>query len=266
MENNIKLIATDLDDTLLNDNSEISDYNKNILKRLMDRGIEVVIATGRPVEAMKSFAVRLENNNDSVVFNGAMVVDGDFNCAFSSPLEKEIVLDIINIYKTKYINDTSLNIYYFKDYIVDKADFKYKTNTEIVYKENKIIGLENFNIEMDVYKMVILGDRHVLNEAKKELSRFNIHTSFSNPNFLEILSFNSNKANALKWICDKKGIDRNNVMAFGDNYNDIEMIEFAGIGVAMENAENDLKEKANYIAYNNNKNGVGIFLKEFFNL
>lgn len=66
----------------------------------------------------------------------------------------------------------------------------------------------------------------------------------------------------MTWLCDKKGIDRENVIAFGDNYNDIEMIEFAGIGVAMENAEDILKQSADYIALTNEDDGVGKFLKE----
>ena len=79
---------------------------------------------------------------------------------------------------------------------------------------------------------------------------------------MEVLASGINKGTALKWLCDKKGIDRENVIAFGDNYNDIEMIEFAGIGVAMENAEDILKQSADYIALTNEDDGVGKFLKE----
>ncbi len=83
---------------------------------------------------------------------------------------------------------------------------------------------------------------------------------------MEILRDGINKGSALKWLCDKKGIKRENVIAFGDNYNDIEMIEFAGVGVAMENGEEELKKSADYIALNNNDDGVGKFLKDFLNL
>ena len=93
-----------------------------------------------------------------------------------------------------------------------------------------------------------------------------VHTSFLHTNFLEILRDGINKGSALKWLCDKKGIKRENVIAFGDNYNDIEMIEFAGVGVAMENGEEELKKSADYIALNNNDDGVGKFLKDFLDL
>ena len=267
MNNNIKLIATDLDGTLLNDNTKITDYNKTILKKLMDNGIEIVIATGRPISSMDFYYKELQNNSESIVFNGAMVVNKSFNCIFSSPLENSIVSNIINLYKEKYVNDTSLNIYSIKEYIVAKDNFKFQTHTEKIDIKNKVIGLENFNNNMEVQKMIILGENNILIDIKKDIDNlFTVHTSFSDPHYLEILSANSNKANALKWLCHKKGIDRENVIAFGDNYNDIEMIEFAGVGVAMGNAEDVLKQRANYIADTNNNNGVGVFLKDFFNL
>ena len=265
--NNIKLIATDLDGTLLNNESEITNYNKNILKKLMDNGIEVVIATGRPIGSMNFYYEELQNNSESIVFNGAMVVDNNFNCIFSNPLKKDIAEKIINLYKEKYINDTSLNIYSIQKYIVAKDNFKIQTHTEKVDKKNKIVGLENFNDDIEAQKIIILGENEILIDIKNTIdSLFTVHTSFSNPNFLEILSDNTNKANALKWLCAKKGIDRNSVIAFGDNYNDIEMIEFAGVGVAMGNAEDNVKKNAKYIADTNNNNGVGVFLKDFFNL
>ncbi|MEI0531636.1 Cof-type HAD-IIB family hydrolase [Brachyspira pilosicoli] len=267
MNNNIKLIATDLDGTLLNDAAEITDYNKTILRKLIDNGIEVVIATGRPIFSMNFYYKELDNNSESIVFNGAMVVDKKFNCIFTNPLKKDIAEKIINLYKEKYINDTSLNIYSIQKYIVAKDNFKIQTHTEKVDKKNKIVGLENFNDSIEAQKIIILGENDVLLDVKKNIDKlFTVHTSFSNPNFLEILSENANKANALKWLCSKKGIDRKNVIAFGDNYNDAEMIEFAGIGVAMGNAEDDVKENAKYIADTNDNNGVGVFLKDFFNL
>ena len=267
MNDNIKLIATDLDGTLLNEDSKITDYNKTILNKLMDRGIEIVIATGRPIYSMDFYYKELENNSESIVFNGAMVADKNFNCIFSSPLENNIVYNIINLYKEKYMNNTSLSIYSLKEYIVAKNDFKFKTHTEKINKKNKIIGLENFNNNVKVQKMIIFGDNDILIDVKKNIDNlFTVHTSFSDPHFLEILAANTNKANALKWLCNKKCIDRSSVMAFGDNYNDMEMIEFAGVGVAMGNAEDNVKKNAKYITDTNNNNGVGIFLKDFFNL
>ena len=267
MNNNIKLIAIDLDGTLLNEDAKISDYNKNIITKLIDKGIDIVIATGRPIFSMDFYYKELQNNSESIVFNGAMVVNKSFNCIFNSPLENSIVSNIINLYKEKYINYTSLTLYSMKEYIVAKDNFKFQTYTEKFDKENKIIGLENFNDNIKIQKIIIFGENDILINIKQTIDKlFTVHTAFSNPNFLEILSINTNKANALKWLCDKKGIDRKNVIAFGDNYNDIEMIEFAGIGVAMENAESYVKKNAKYIADTNNNNGVGTFLKDFFNL
>ena len=128
------------------------------------------------------------------------------------------------------------------------------------------IGLHNIE-KFEFSKMLFIGDREVLEKLQDEIREtIKVHTSFSHTNFLEILRYGINKGSALKWLCDKKGIKRENVIAFGDNYNDIEMIEFAGIGVAMENGEEELKKSADYIALNNNDDGVGKFLKDFLDL
>lgn len=74
------------------------------------------------------------------------------------------------------------------------------------------------------------------------------------------------KGSALRWLCERKGINRNQVIAFGDNYNDIEMLEYAGVGVAVENAEEEVKLKADYICLSNDNDGVGKFLEDFLSL
>ena len=112
-----------------------------------------------------------------------------------------------------------------------------------------------------------MGERNILENFKEEIdSNFDVHTCYSGSNFLEVISKYSSKGNSLKWICEKKGISLDNAAAFGDNFNDIEMIEYAGIGVAMANAEEMVKQKANYTTLSNEEDGVGNFLKNVFEL
>ena len=99
MKNNIKLIATDLDGTLLNDDTKITDYNKYILKKLADKGIEIVIATGRPISAMDFYYKELQNNSESIVFNGAMIVDKKL---------REVVINYTPLHKL--LRRTNLNL------------------------------------------------------------------------------------------------------------------------------------------------------------
>lgn len=261
---NIKLIATDLDGTLLNNQSEISEYNKEIFAYLEKKGVEIVLSTGRPYDGMIRYKKYLNNKNHSIVLNGSMIVDKNGDFVYDEPLDKDTAEKIMNIYK-KY-EDVYLHVYRGNKCIISKEDYYFKRYAEKENIEGIFNGLENID-NFKFSKMLFIGGREVLEEIQLKIkSEVQVHTSFSHNNFLEILRDGINKGEALKWLCDKKGIKRENIMAFGDNYNDIEMIEYAGTGVAMENGEEELKNKADYIAINNNDDGVGKFLKDFLNL
>ena len=260
----IKLIATDLDGTLLNNNKQISDYNQKILRILInDYNVQLILSSGRPYEGVKSYNKILENNNYSIIFNGASIVDNSGKVIYKQTVEENDAKTIIKL-SEKY--DVCVHVYDNGKYIVSKEDFPIKSYVQKEQTIEPIIGLEN----IETYKfdkMLILGERAVLNELYKEISEnTDVHSSFSGDLSLEITSKIGNKGNSLKWICDNKGINPDNIIAFGDNFNDIEMIEYAGVGVAMANAEEEVKQKADYITLSNNENGVGYFLKNIFEL
>ena len=162
--------------------------------------------------------------------------------------------------------DVCVHVYDNGKYIVSKEDFPIKSYVQKEQTIDPIIGLEH----IETYKfdkMLILGKRDILNELYKEISEnTDVHSSFSGDLSLEITSKIGNKGKSLEWICHNKGISPDNTIAFGDNFNDIEMIEYAGIGVAMDNSEEMVKQKANYTTLSNEDDGVGKFLKDIFEL
>ena len=260
MINNIKLIATDLDGTFFNNNSAISDYNKDVFLFLMKNGIEIILATGRALNSMKHYKDILANDNYSIIFNGAAIIDNDGNFIYDKVIDANTSKSIINIYD-KY--NVYLHVYKRNIHIASDIDFYLKKYIEKEKVNNVAIGLENIE-DFEFNKMVFIGDREELERLQNDIrNSFNVHTCFSHTNFLEVLAPGINKGSALEWICNQKGINRDEVIAFGDNYNDIEMIEYAGVGVAMENAEEALKKKADYICLTNDEDGVGKFLKTY---
>ena len=260
MINNIKLIATDLDGTFFNSNTVISNYNKDVFQFLMKNGIEIILATGRSLSSMKYYKDILANDNYSIIFNGAAIIDNDGNFVYDKVLDADISKSIINIYD-KY--NVYLHVYKRNIHIASDIDFYLKRYIEKEKVNDVAIGLENIE-DFEFNKMVFIGDREELERLQNDIrNNFNVHTCFSHTNFLEVLASGINKGSALEWICNQKGIKRDEVVAFGDTYNDIEMIEYAGIGVAMENAEEALKKKADYICLTNDDDGVGKFLKKY---
>lgn len=266
MNRDIKLIATDLDGTFLNNESEISSFNKEIFDYLANNGVEIVLSTGRPFEGMIRYKRHLNNKDNSIVLNGAIITDEGGKFIYDEPLDEKTALKIMDIYEEYKKYNIFMHVYSGNKYVASEEDFYFRRYAEKEKLKEIFVGLHNIE-SFEFSKMLFIGDRDVLEKLQDEIrNSVKVHTSFSHTNFLEILRDGINKGSALKWLCDKKGINRENVIAFGDNYNDIEMIEFAGVGVAMENGEEELKSKADYIALDNHSNGVGKFLKDFLKL
>ncbi len=260
--NNIKMVVTDLDGTLLNNNHNISDYSKEVLQSLEKNGIEIVIATGRHFWGMKHYKDFLENNNDSIVFNGAVVANNDGNFLYYRPIDDSTSRDVIEIAK-KY--NVSMHFYHRDKYIALDDDDYSREYTKKVNIKNIIYGIDSLD-SFEFTKMIFMGDRNLLEKLQIEIREsVKVHTCFSQTNYLEILSTNVNKFTALEYICNKKNISFENIISFGDNYNDIELLSNVGIGVAIYNACEDVKKCAKYTtSFNNDEDGVAKFLLDFF--
>ena len=260
----IKLIACDLDGTLLNDKKEIGNYTKEILNKLInDYKIELILSSGRGFDGVKKYNDVLGNNNCSIIMNGSNIVDNNGKILYRKSLEEDISKIVIKLAE-KY----DVCVHFFNDlqYTVSRDDFYIKSYIQIEKTREITVGIENIKYyKFD--KIIIFGERETLNKLKIDIdSNLDVNCCFSGDTLLEVMCKGVSKGNALKWICDNKGISFDNIVAFGDNFNDIEMIEYAGVGVAMYNAEDELKQKADYIALSNNEEGVGKFLKDIFEL
>ncbi|ANN64039.1 Cof-type HAD-IIB family hydrolase [Brachyspira hyodysenteriae] len=264
--NNIQLIATDLDGTLLNNNHQISEYNKNIIKAASKKGIKTILSTGRPTSAAIKFLYDLDIDTELISFNGAMITDKNSNIIYQENLNPKIGIELINIAK-KY------NIYH-QGFLGDRWNIGFFDNKwtnfyiSIAQIDNYIIGFDNIE-DFSFSKFMFIGENHILKNIAEELNRTfgnSIYYAFSRPVYLEVHSPNASKANALKYLADKYNINSDNIMAFGDNNNDLEMLEFVGISVAVENAEDIVKLKSLYTAKSNEENGVGIFINDMLNL
>lgn len=265
-DKNIKLIAVDMDGTLLDGKGELSDYNKDILKLLIENKIEIIFATGRPFDSIERFKNALNNDNLSIVCNGSAVADTNGNFLYTKSLNEETSKNIIDLYN-KNKEGLCLHIYGGGKYYISEEEFYFKTYIEKEGIKNKIVGLEKIE-NFEFVKVLFLGKHEKLLNIKEKIDASTESASavFSEPEFLEVMPKGANKASALKWLCDEKNIGCKNIMAFGDNYNDLDMINFAGIGIAVKNAVDEVKNKADYITLSNNENGVGVFLKEFFEI
>lgn len=267
---NIKLIVFDLDGTLLNDERELSENNIKAIKKLLNNNIKIVIATGRPFAGFSRFLKQLGTlgkGNYSITNTGSIVRENVEN--------GNIKTRALNINDYLFVNELT-NIYegiqtciYTDDYIyIDEQS----PNNAFIHDKN-ILRMVTRNTDAycnePICRINVMGEKELLDKFQQEnLSILEKkYATVRNETFsYEILNKNSSKGKALKFLAGYLNIDRNQIMAFGDNVNDIEMIEYAGVSVAMGNGKDVLKSKADYIAKPNSEDGVARFLIDYFEL
>lgn len=271
MKNNIKLIVTDLDGTLVDSSSKVILENKIVLKAFHDKGIKIAIATGRPFNAFWWIRqeLGLESFDDYSICNtGAFV-----RCNADGKKIVDNSLTVEDFYKiSSYLGDYDLQFALFsKDVLYNNAevlnDGFLKDQSILLMPRQKYKTFEE--IPSDIGRAAFLGDKDVLDsfykDKKSEIEKD--YMTMRNEDYaLEVLKKTSGKEKSLKALCDYLGISTDEVMYFGDGANDKAAIELAGIGVAMGNASCDTKSVADYVGKTNDEAGLAKFLQEYFDI
>ena len=270
MENKIKLICIDMDGTLLNSNHKVTEENKLTLQKAFAQGIKIAICTGRLFMSARYYSDLIGITNTPVIAsNGAYIKNGYVDDAiYENPMPKDLIIEIYNIVK-KYGLKTILNTWncLLRE---DEApeDHSYVMMNKTVSDDKKINFIVNENLEEavrnfegNILKVFVLEKENTeaLWKAKDELKEIygdKLHiVSSGNDNF-EVMLGSTSKGNAVSFLAKSLNIDPSEVMCIGDSENDLSMINFAGIGVAMGNGLDILKEAADYITDTNDNSGV----------
>jgi len=256
---NYKLVALDLDGTLLNDDHKISKSTSEYIKILRQKGIIFTIITGRMYCSARMIAEQLGIENDFLIcYNGALIRKGE-DIISHIYLEKDISEELINNIKEDLLI-----------FISDRLYVRAKTpNTEEYTDRSKVFA--NSFLSMDYHgdkitKLIIIPSKDFLEYEKKMKYKFGkkAYITHSTNRFLEIMNPSVSKANALKRYCEYFHIPLEQTISFGDGMNDIEMLKESGLGIAMENSWEVVKKSADDITLSNNEDGVYHYLKNIF--
>ncbi len=243
----IKMVVTDIDGTIYSPETGITDNVKKCIKNLADNGIMVVIATGRTYASAKTIADRLGIKYPLICYQGGLVNSYEGEILNVIYLDEKPAREIIENFRKRNIH---LNVYvedklyveddnkYIKDYIGDKGIDYWKVDSfnELDFtKLNKLLAINYDTAFID----------KLIEELKEKYPQ--LYVVKSAKYFCEIANKQATKGNAIKFLAKKFGFSINEVMAIGDQNNDIEMVETAGIGVAMGNGTEQIKQKADYI-------------------
>lgn len=261
-----KLIALDLDGTLKSSDKKIMPKTKAVLQKLAEKGVVIVLASGRPTAGLEDEARELgldKLGGYLLSFNGAKVINYQ---------TKDI------IYQKVYDADIAHHVYdrgkEFNLAVMTYTDEMILTedeNDEYVIVESNINHMpikhiDNFKkiVDFPVNKVLLTGKpeyvEEILDDFKKPFGD-NLSIYRSAPFFIEVMAQNIDKAASLQKLIDSLNINREEVICFGDGYNDLTMIEFAGMGVAMANAVDEVKSRANYVTLSNDEEGIYECLK-----
>ena len=273
MNRNIKLVAADLDGTLLKDDKTVDPVTIEAISRLIQKGVIFVIATGRPFNGVPEELLKINGMRYAITSNGARVVDiSTGKSVIEKLLPREKGIRALQI-GAKY--DTLEEIYY------DGQGYADKDKIQNVEKYHKNPNMWNYfrttrkqvdsvmdmalNCEKDMDKMQILfPDLDDREEAWKEIRKIdNINAVDSIGYNIEVNSNEAHKGAVLKELAEMLSIDISEVMAIGDGDNDASMIKEAGFGIAMGNSGKMALKVADYITDSNNNNGVAKAIEKF---
>ena len=249
---NIKMIVLDLDRTLLRSDKTISDYTIKILNECKRIGIKIVIASARPRRAVKFFEKQI-GCEDIICLNGAMVTINDKvieTHKIDKKLAHEVILKIMKKFPESKLS-AEIN-----DYIYANFDL----NEIFTNMENVIIT--DFNDILDDVDKIIFGVENdsEINDIISLLPN-NLYAKIANGYLLQIMSNEATKLNGVKTLAEYYNVSLNDIAAFGDDYDDIEMIKHCGYGVAVANAIEDVIAVSSFITESSDEDGVAKWIE-----
>lgn len=258
----IKLIASDMDDTLLNRECRISERNAAAIKKAMDAGKIFLIATGRMYVSVRPFAEKLGLDVPLVTYNGALVKGSQSGKVFyEHKMKLETAQEVLAFCKE--------HGYYLQLYIGDNIYIKEENDCSRMY--SKISGIQTTAIGEAVYtaseapyKILVMTDSDRFESVWKDFAeKFHgkLDVTSSKDNFLELMEPGVNKWEAVKSVAAGYGIAPEEIMCIGDSNNDISMIANAGIGVAVGNAKENVRKHAKIVTASNDQDGVAMVIE-----
>jgi len=250
----IKLIAIDLDGTLLNNDLKISPRAVAAIQAAEEKGVRVTLCTGRMYVSASRYAQELGLDIPLVTYNGALVKS---SLSHEVLYERKLLLEEArHVVRVCEEFDCQLNIYLDdKLYVEKNNDWSKKYARKVNVPLNEVDNLLDF-LKMPPIKILAMGEEDILYMLRKRLADRDLYVTRSHSYFLEMLNPEATKGKGLAEVAKNLAIDRKNVMAIGDNENDIEMFKYAGYSVAMANADDDIKAHVDYVTKNNDDDGV----------
>jgi len=261
----IKLIISDIDGTILDQKHQLDSHLLELMPLLKQSDIPFVLASARSPLGIAPISKELGITDFPIAsYNGALISTGDKILSQHTINKKELLL--LHDFLTKEFPTVSINVYSGKDWYVNALDKWVEIEAQITGESPKVTSLADFLQEEKnlIHKLLLIDNAATIQKLKETLATMDFpQTDFylSKDNYLEVTHNQVSKKQALLELANYYQLSLTEIMSIGDNYNDIPMIETAGLGVAMGNAPTDVKVCANKVTDSNDQNGVSKAIK-----
>lgn len=258
----MKLISIDLDGTLLDNQGRVSRYTAEVISKVKRQGHKVVIATGRHVCSALPIAEQLHLTDALVCFNGALVI----NLKNRKPKVAHAFMNHDVYHLSKLVSDWGYSYY-----TATEDRYHVEAKYEHLIEDFSGRGIEPQRIRHiedvidPIFKMTIVGSEKEVDQVERFIypTVSTLQVIRSGETAIDIVSPQATKGSAVAWLADHYQIARKDIIAFGNYNNDISMLQYAGIGVAMENAPSHVIDQADHVCLSNEDHGVARYLEEY---
>ena len=261
-------VFSDIDGTLLTSEHVVSPLTSSAIHTLTDQGVLFTISSARSPSGIRPIIKKNDFHCCTIAFSGALILDEDQNILYEKGISISDASKIIDVIEKKCPHVT-WNVYTSEDWIVKDRTDPHVIHEETVVETISMEGsLHSLSDTVKVNKILCMCNPEYMSPSETLLRKYfpELSIARSSDSLLEIMAGGINKAEAVKYLCDLRKIPLSSTIAFGDNYNDLEMLEGAGIGVAMGNSKQYVKDAANEVTGDNDHDGVAEFLERFFGL
>jgi Cof subfamily protein (haloacid dehalogenase superfamily) len=258
----IRLVAIDLDGTLLDSQKRVSDRTADAL-RCLPHDVKIIIASARPPRSVRHIYCSLSLDTWQINYNGALVWDEPnasvvAHTPMDGALARRIIAEARGTYPQVLVSCEILDRWH-----TDRLDPSFTTETGKLFQPDVVAPVDEF-CNQPITKLMLLGDVPTISRLQSLLSRHSdISVLRSDPDLLQIMNPAASKAAALRYVADHYGIPMANVLALGDALNDVPMLQAAGVAVAMDNAHAEVKAVADWVAPSNDDHGVHAALQRY---
>ncbi|WP_079709630.1 Cof-type HAD-IIB family hydrolase [Paraliobacillus ryukyuensis] len=267
----LKAIFSDIDGTLLNSNHQITEETKKAILKVANNNIHFVLVSARMPSGILQLQQTLSIDSPIICYSGALILSSDNDNGEKTTIDSTSIVqtDVQEIYKiVNKLSPINFSLYSHDQWVVSDSQNEWVlqeqeiTNASPIHRQLPLFIEENH----DIHKCLCMGETQIINQLESILKdKFpNLTIYKSKDTYLEIMSGNASKSNAIKKLENLYGITKQEIMAIGDNFNDMDMLKYAGLGVAMGNAPEEVKVIADEVTLSNDENGLKHTLQKHF--